>query len=217
MPMKELQEQLEMYGVSTLSTAELLAFILSSETSQRDLVSLVCALLDTYGVRGLQNVDLTELSSKSGLTRAQAVRLKVVCELAQRSMLSESEVSPQGRFVHESVQRLHPLKKTQGRHRKLFFHHVGLVGSVDFEKTVFHSVRLSLIIDALAASPDRDRVIADLRSVFPSERCNCWGVPDKAWRVFGRVSAEDVVLLVRTIRLGGDIPALCPVAYPLPG
>src|SRR3989442_511963 len=86
--MKRLQEQLEMYGVKTLSTAELIALVLSSVSAQGDPLAMASKLLDTYGVGGLKNIDENELA-REGLTKAKAQLFKVVCELALRLSLSD--------------------------------------------------------------------------------------------------------------------------------
>ena len=86
--MKRLREQLQMYGAKTLSTAELIALVLSSVSAQGDPIAMASKLLDTYGVGGLKNIDENELAS-AGLTRAKARLIKVVCELAVRLSLSD--------------------------------------------------------------------------------------------------------------------------------
>src|SRR6266568_4147069 len=86
--MKRLREQLQMYGVKTLSTAELIALVLSSVSAQGDPLAMASKLLDIYGVGGLKNIDENELASE-GLTKAKARLFKVVCELALRLSLSD--------------------------------------------------------------------------------------------------------------------------------
>lgn len=86
--MKRLREQLQMYGAKTLSTAELIALVLSSASAQGDPLAMASKLLDTYGVGGLKNIDENQLAS-AGLTRARARLFKVVCELAVRLSLSD--------------------------------------------------------------------------------------------------------------------------------
>src|SRR5436189_5722029 len=86
--MKRLREQLQMYGVKTLSTAELIALVLSSVSAQGDPLVMASKLMDTYGVGGLKNIDENELAS-AGLTKAKARLFKVVCELALRLSLSD--------------------------------------------------------------------------------------------------------------------------------
>lgn len=82
--MKRLKEQLQMYGANTLSTAELLAYLLAGRAAQKDPLALACKLLDTYGIGGLRNADQSLLCGEAGLSTAQAQRLKVLCELVQR-------------------------------------------------------------------------------------------------------------------------------------
>jgi DNA repair protein RadC len=86
--MKRLREQLQMYGAKTLSTAELIALVLSSASAQGDPLATASKLLDTYGVGGLKNIDENQLAS-AGLTKARARLFKVVCELALRLSLSD--------------------------------------------------------------------------------------------------------------------------------
>lgn len=91
--MKQLKEQLQMYGASTLSTAELLAYLLSHGAARTDPLTLACKLLDTYGIKRLRNADVAELCG-GGLSRAQAQRLHAICELVQRFALGESGEHP---------------------------------------------------------------------------------------------------------------------------
>ena len=86
--MKRLREQLQMYGAKTLSTAELIALVLSSASAQGDPLATASKLLDTFGVGGLKNIDENQLAS-AGLTKARARLFKVVCELAVRLSLSD--------------------------------------------------------------------------------------------------------------------------------
>jgi DNA repair protein RadC len=86
--MKRLREQLQMYGAKTLSTAELIALVLSSASAQGDPLATASKLLDTFGVGGLKNIDENQLVS-AGLTKARARLFKVVCELAVRLSLSD--------------------------------------------------------------------------------------------------------------------------------
>src|SRR5207302_1629487 len=91
--MERLKQQLQMYGASTLSTAELLAYLLSNGRVCTDPLALACKLLHTYGVKRLRNADVAELCS-DGLSRAQAQRLGVICELAQRLALVDPGEHP---------------------------------------------------------------------------------------------------------------------------
>jgi len=77
-----------MYGAKTLSTAELIALVLSSASAQGNPLATASKLLDTYGVGGLKNIDENQLAS-AGLTKARARLFKVVCELAMRLSLSD--------------------------------------------------------------------------------------------------------------------------------
>ena len=86
--MKRLREQFQMYGAKTLSTAELIALVLSSVSAQGDPLAMASKLLDTYGVGGLKNIEENELAN-AGLTRAKALLFKAVCELAVRLSLSD--------------------------------------------------------------------------------------------------------------------------------
>jgi DNA repair protein RadC len=82
--MKRVKEQVEMYGVDTLSTLELLAYVLGNNTSQKGALVTAEKLLATYNLNQLQTADWTEMMSHTGLSKAQAQRLHVVCELARR-------------------------------------------------------------------------------------------------------------------------------------
>ncbi len=79
--MTKIREQLQMYGANTLSTTELLAYILGNHTSHQEIAK---TLLETYSLCQLQSADWADLVSLAGLSKAQAQRLNAVCELARR-------------------------------------------------------------------------------------------------------------------------------------
>src|SRR5689334_14913138 len=104
------------------------------------------------------------------------------------------------------------------RTAKLFIHHVGQGGAgTDFPKTIYQSVTIDLICDALPSdNGEREQTYETLSLLFPSGRCNCWGAPEQAIFVIRNLSAGDYVLLIRTTRDGGEVPVLCWVKHVLP-
>lgn len=98
---------------------------------------------------------------------------------------------------------------------QLFYHNVGLAGSADFDKTVFKEVEVATICNAIPA-PDRWEAMDQLERLFPSGTCSAWGVPKGAVRVIAQLAPDDIVLLIRTVGVGGDMPALCQVKLFLP-
>jgi DNA repair protein RadC len=86
-----IREQLQMYGASTLSTLELLTYILGNQSSSQDALSLAEKVLETYDLSQLQSVDWSDLVSLAGLSKAQAQRLTAICELARRLVSSPPE------------------------------------------------------------------------------------------------------------------------------
>ncbi len=105
--MERLREQLQMYGVKSLSTAELIAIVLSSVSTQGDPLAIASKLLDTYGVRGLKTMDENELAGE-GLTKAKARLFTVVCELAVRLSLSDPDEHKQIVSPHDAAALLQP-------------------------------------------------------------------------------------------------------------
>lgn len=82
--MKHVKEHLQMYGASTLSTLELLASLLGNQSSHQASLTTAEKLLATYSLSQLQAADWADLMSLAGLSKAQAQRLNMVCELARR-------------------------------------------------------------------------------------------------------------------------------------
>jgi DNA repair protein RadC len=105
--MQRLKEQLQTYGVETLSTSELLAFVLSSVSTPKDMVPIASKLLEKYGERDLKNRSETDLANE-GLTRTRAQLLKVVCELAVRLSLPEPQERPQIATADDAIGLLRP-------------------------------------------------------------------------------------------------------------
>jgi DNA repair protein RadC len=73
-----------MYGANTLSTSELLTYILGNGTASQKAQMSTSKLLETYSLSQLQSVDWADLTSLVGLSKAQAQHLTAVCELARR-------------------------------------------------------------------------------------------------------------------------------------
>ncbi len=91
--MKRLKQQLQMYGTSMLSTAELLAYLLANGATKSDPLEVACRLLNSYGLKRLRNAEIAELC-RDGLSPAQAQRLTVLCELAHRFALVDPDEHP---------------------------------------------------------------------------------------------------------------------------
>lgn len=105
--MNRLREQLQTYGVESLSTVELLAFVLSSIPARKDMISIASKLLEKYGERDLKNRSETELIN-DGLSRTRAQLLKVVCELAVRLSVPNPQERPQIAVADDAVALLRP-------------------------------------------------------------------------------------------------------------
>ena len=75
---QHIRKQLEMYGANTLSTHDLLIYILGVSTQD------ALKLLETYSLSQVSGADWADFVSRAGLNKAQAQRLNAVCELAQR-------------------------------------------------------------------------------------------------------------------------------------
>ena len=87
----------------------------------------------------------------------------------------------------------------QGEMMNIFFHNVGKSGAdLDFPKTVFSNLLISLIEDGISDNyPEKPSLIAALQREFPSGYLNCWGVPTGAHLDFSRLETGDLVLLMR--------------------
>ena len=96
---------------------------------------------------------------------------------------------------------------------KLYFHHVGQDGARrDFPRTVFADVPMDVARDNIPSDhPLRNAILSELEEKFPKGTFNCWGVPAGAHTVIKNLSVGDVVLLVETVHLDGEVPALCEV------
>ena len=83
---EHIRKRLEMYGVQTLSTSELLTYILGASTQEAAL-----KLLETYNLSQVPSADWADFVSRAGVSKAQAQRLNAVCELARRLAGAEPE------------------------------------------------------------------------------------------------------------------------------
>jgi DNA repair protein RadC len=107
--MKLIKEQLQMYGASTLSTLELLAYLLGNHTNHQDTLSTAEKLLATYSLSQLQTADWADLTSLGGLSKAQAQHLNIICELARRLASAEPEKRIQIKSSADAAMLLKPM------------------------------------------------------------------------------------------------------------
>jgi len=78
------RERLEQHGPGPLSTAELLALILRTGVSGKNVKQLCNELLEEMGMERLQNANLEELEQFRGMGRVKAGQLMAAFELAGR-------------------------------------------------------------------------------------------------------------------------------------
>lgn len=112
--MKLIKEQLQMYGASTLSTLELLAYLLDNAASHEDALMQAGKLLDTYNLSQLQTADWAEMTSHAGLSKAQAHRLNIICELARRLMSAGPDQRVKIMSSADAAQLLKPMMMNGG-------------------------------------------------------------------------------------------------------
>lgn len=95
---------------------------------------------------------------------------------------------------------------------KLFYHHVGQLGSSDFAKTVFKEIPIALVEANIPDNnPQKKEILKTLHEKYPSGFFNCWGVPEGANFVIQNLEVGDCVFLVESVRINGRVPALCRV------
>jgi DNA repair protein RadC len=107
--MKIVKEHLEMYGADTLSTLELLAYLLGTHTSQQKALAMAEKLLATYTLSQLQTADWAEITSSAGLSKTQAQRLSIICELARRLASDQPHQQTQMLTTMDAAMLLKPL------------------------------------------------------------------------------------------------------------
>ncbi len=89
------RERLQLYGASSLSTAELLAIILRTGTEGESALALATRLLARYGgLTGLAEADFSDLCAEKGLGVAKAAQLKAAFELGKRLLVSSPQERP---------------------------------------------------------------------------------------------------------------------------
>jgi DNA repair protein RadC len=101
--MKIVKEHLEMYGANTLSTLELLAYVLGNHTSQQETLATADSLSQ------LQTADWAEITSTTGLSKTQAQRLSIICELARRLASAQHHQQRQMLTTMDAAMLLKPL------------------------------------------------------------------------------------------------------------
>lgn len=79
------RERLELYGVSVLTDAELLAMVLRSGGKNISVLNLSQQILNTFkGFKGLISADISELKNFKNIGHAKACGLLAACEIALR-------------------------------------------------------------------------------------------------------------------------------------
>ncbi len=91
-PAERPRERLLQLGPSALSTAELLAILLRTGTSERPVMELAHFLLHHFGsIEALSRASVDELSNVKGVGKAKAIGLKAAFAIAARLARSEAE------------------------------------------------------------------------------------------------------------------------------
>ena len=87
------RERLSHYGPSVCSTAELLAILLRTGTTERSALGLGEQLLSHFqGLRGVANASLEQLSAVKGVGEVKAIQIAAAIEMGKRNaVLSEDE------------------------------------------------------------------------------------------------------------------------------
>lgn len=79
------RERLERFGISALSNAELLALILATGTKHKSVLSISNELLlKSGGLRGIFDLELSELKEIDGIGEIKAGKLLAIFEIAKR-------------------------------------------------------------------------------------------------------------------------------------
>ncbi len=81
---RQLRERLQQYGVTTLSSADLLAIVLGTGSSTQSIITQVQVLLSTNSLQELLQLDFGELCRKYLLGEVKTAQLQAVLELARR-------------------------------------------------------------------------------------------------------------------------------------
>jgi DNA repair protein RadC len=90
------RERLKLRGASALSDGDLIAIILNTGTIGEPVTMVAQRLLAQHGgLRGLQKLDLAELTRERGVGDAKAVRLKAALELGRRLAALGGDDRPQ--------------------------------------------------------------------------------------------------------------------------
>ncbi len=81
---RQLRERLQQYGVTTLSSADLLAIVLGTGSSPQSIITQVQVLLSSNSLQELLLLDFGELCRKYLLGEVKTAQLQAVLELARR-------------------------------------------------------------------------------------------------------------------------------------
>ncbi len=105
---RQLADRLEQYGVSSLSTAELLSLILRTGASSERRIRRVQEMLSEQSVQQLLQLDVGTFSQEYGLGQAKAAQVIAVLEVARRLLLAPSTDKYQIRSSTEAARLVIP-------------------------------------------------------------------------------------------------------------
>lgn len=108
------------YGPGVLSTAELLAILLRTGTTERSAIGLAeCILSDHRGLRGVARATVEELTRTKGIGPAKAVEIAACVELGRRLAAHTEEARPVIHTPEDAAHLLLPeLREAQKEHFK---------------------------------------------------------------------------------------------------
>lgn len=104
------REKLEKLGVSALREEELLAIMLGTGTSGKDVLSLSKELLKKYDGKKLLRISLEELKSKKGIGSAKASVLLAAFELTKRFLENDSNTIPAVKTPQDVLAQVHEIR-----------------------------------------------------------------------------------------------------------
>lgn len=114
------RERLSKHGPSVCSTAELLAILLRTGTTERSALGLAELLLSQFhGLKGVANATLEQLSAVKGVGEVKAIQIAAAIELGKRNAVLSDEEKPVIRSPQDVANLLMPeLRDAKKEHLK---------------------------------------------------------------------------------------------------
>lgn len=158
------RERLSKHGPSVCSTAELLAILIRTGTTERSALGLGEQLLSHFqGLRGVANASIEQLSAVKGVGEVKAIQIAAAIELGKRNSVLNEDEKPVIRSPQDVANLLMPeLRDAKKEHLK------SLLLSTKNQVLRIHTVSVGILDSSLVHPREvfKDAIVASAAAII---------------------------------------------------